>query len=112
MERDTALDSLLDLDGVQYVIGTEGYWVRFVVRRVPADIGRPHGLNYSLTLHDGDGQRLVGYDNAHPVGRGPEHDHRHGPGRVRPYAYRDAATLLSDFWADVEAVLRERGVKG
>jgi hypothetical protein len=49
MERDTALDSLLDLDGVQYVIGTEGYWVRFVVRRVPADIGRPHGLNYSLT---------------------------------------------------------------
>jgi hypothetical protein len=29
---------------------------------------------------------------------------------VRPYEYQDAATLLADFWALVDAVLRERGV--
>ena len=28
---------------------------------------------------------------------------------VRPYDYRDAATLLTDFWAEVYAVLKERG---
>ena len=29
---------------------------------------------------------------------------------TRAYAYRDAATLLADFWTMVDAVLRERGV--
>jgi hypothetical protein len=29
---------------------------------------------------------------------------------VRPYEYTDAATLLADFWAEVDAVLEERGV--
>jgi len=28
-----------------------------------------------------------------------------------PYEYKDAATLLSDFWAEVDAVLKERGVR-
>lgn len=53
------------------------------------------------------------FDNAHPVGRqrrgGPQ-DHRHRLTTVRPYDYRDAGSLLSDFWAAVDAVLRERGV--
>lgn len=30
--------------------------------------------------------------------------------RNRAYEYRDAATLLADFWTTVDAVLRERGV--
>jgi hypothetical protein len=28
---------------------------------------KPHGPDYSLTLHDGDGERLLGFDNAHPI---------------------------------------------
>ena len=28
----------------------------------------------------------------------------------RPYEYKDTAALLSDFWAEVDAVLKERGV--
>ena len=84
---------------------------------VPVTEDRPHGLNYSLTLHDANDERLVGYDNAHPVrtGAGPAgkgravRDHKHRLETVRPYAYTDAATVLADFWADVEAVLRERG---
>jgi hypothetical protein len=29
---------------------------------------------------------------------------------VRPYDYQDAATLLADFWNEVDAVLKERGI--
>jgi hypothetical protein len=75
-----------------------------------------HGLSYSLTLHDKNGKRLVGFDNAHAARAGKrrrkriEQDHRHGLRTVEPYEYRDAATLLADFWGEVEVALRERGV--
>lgn len=81
---------------------------------------RPHSLSYSFTLHAPDGTRLVGFDNAHnvPAGgsrfkrRGVATDHWHrtenDPGR--PYAFKDAETLLDDFFDEVERVLRERGV--
>ncbi len=119
MKRDLSLDALLDLDGQVLVVDPEGhYWVRFVVHRVPATAIKPHGLDYALSLHAPDGERLVGFDNAHSVrGRaGPggkarrAQDHRHRLKTVRPYDYRDAATLLADFWAEVDAVLKERGV--
>ena len=89
------------------------HWVRFVVTRVPTSPEKPHGLDYSLTLHGPDGERLVGFDNAHPAGRqkrGKPQYHRHRLRTVKPYDYQDAATLLADFWATVAAVLRERGV--
>ena len=111
--RDPALDALLDLDGQVLVVDPEGgYWVRFVVTRVPVSAEKPHGLDYSLTLHGPEGERLVGFDNAHPVERrlGEAQDHRHRLRSVKPYAYRDAATLLADFWEAVDGVLRERGV--
>jgi hypothetical protein len=118
--RDPTLDVLLDLDGQVLVVDPEGgHWVRFVVTQVPVSPEKPHGLDYSLTLHGPDGERLVGFDNAHPVARqkrgGPQ-DHRHPPVKsggqptVKAYEYRDAATLLGDFWTIVDAVLRERGV--
>jgi len=57
VERDTFLDALLDLDGQVLVIDPEGrHWVRFAARRVPASEARPHGLDYSLTLHGPDGK--------------------------------------------------------
>ena len=94
-----------------------GQWVKFLVVRTEATAERPHGLSYSLTLHAPDGKRLVGFDNAHAVmeGRGPgrrqsgEHDHRHRLRTIRSYEYMDAATLLEDFWKEVDEALRERG---
>ena len=113
-ERDPTLDTLLDLDGQVLVVDPEGHhWVRFKVTRVPASPEKPHGLDYSLTLHGPSGERMVGLDNAPPVGkseRGEPQDHEHRLRRTRPYEYRDAATLLADFWTAVDAVLRERGV--
>ncbi|MDQ2082428.1 DUF6516 family protein [Xanthobacteraceae bacterium Astr-EGSB] len=90
-----------------------GHWVRFAVTRVPVSSEKPHGLDYSLTLHGPDGERLAGFDNAHPTGgqrRGEPQDHRHRLRTIAPYEYKDVATLLADFWAVVDAVLRERGV--
>ena len=120
MERDPSLDALLELDGQVLVIDPETkHWIRFAVRRVPASEAKPHGLDYSLTLHGPDGERLMGFDNAHPVrGRsGPDGkigstlDHEHRLKAVRPYEYKDdAATLLADFWSVVDAVLREKGI--
>ena len=115
--RDPGLDVLLDLDGEVFAVDAEGkYVVRFVVKRVPPSPERPQGLSYSLTLHDETSVRLAGFDNAHPAPR-PKgrrrrtmHDHRHRLRTIRPYEYRDAAALLADFWAEVDAVLRERGV--
>ncbi|MCH8932690.1 MAG: hypothetical protein IH923_06435 [Nitrospinae bacterium] len=118
-DRDFSLDTLLDLDGQVLFVDPEGkYWVKFVVKRVDASSERPHGLNYSLTLHDEAGERLVGFDNAHSVrGRsGPSgkkekpHDHKHRIRTIKPYEYQDAAALLGDFWVEVDAVLKEKGV--
>lgn len=117
-DRDPGLDTLLDLDGQTLFVDEIGHWVKFVVRRTATTPKRPHGLSYSLTLHAPNGDRLVGFDNAHPVKerRGPstrrraEGDHRHRLRAIRPYEYKDAATLLEDFWKEVDAVLQERGL--
>ncbi|HUC11694.1 MAG TPA: DUF6516 family protein [Stellaceae bacterium] len=80
-----------------------GHWVRFVVKRVPVSPQKPHGIDYSLTMHGPEGEWLVGFDNAHPVGRRKRRepqDHRHRLRSIRPYHY----------WEAVDAVLRERGV--
>jgi Family of unknown function (DUF6516) len=112
--RDPTLDALLDLDGQVLVVDPDGgHWVRFVVTRVPISAEKPHGINYSLTLHGRDGERLAGFDNAQPVAQqkgGEPQDHRHRLRTITAYEYRDAAILLADFWETVDAVLRERGV--
>ena len=62
-DRDPGADVLLDLDGQVFVVDAKGqYWVRFSVSRVASSAERPHGLNYSLTLHGPGGHRLVGFE--------------------------------------------------
>ena len=115
MERGRSLEMLLDLDGETYIL--EGsFWVKFQVKRAPPTPEKPHGLDYSLTLHDGGGERLLGFDNAHPIREsgGPgartriEYDHKHRGERVRFYNYVNAASLLEDFWNEVNRILKER----
>jgi hypothetical protein len=117
-ERDPSLDTLLGLDGQAFFIDEDGsYWVKFEVRTCAVSPQRPHGIKYSLTLHGPKGERLVGFDNAHAMqkpadatrGAQRKHDHKHRLRTIRPYDYRDAATLLADFWKDVDDVLHELG---
>ncbi|HEY2019410.1 MAG TPA: DUF6516 family protein [Bryobacteraceae bacterium] len=116
--RDHAPDVLLDLDGQVLVDPKGDYWVKFSVQRVEPSIQRPHGLNYSLPLHGPNGERVLGFDNAHAIRQsaGPggrksvAADHRHRMGSVRPYRFKDAASLLEDFWREVDKFLSEQGV--
>lgn len=115
-KTDYDLENLLALDGDTYVIHEAGFWVKFEVKRVRPTAERPHGIQYSLTLHGPDNERLIGYDNAHAVkkNRGPggrgkaAYDHRHRFKTIRPYVYDNAMKLIDDFWKAVDQVLKER----
>lgn len=111
---------LLDLHMETIEVG-KGYWVSIRAREVPPDEGRPHGVQYAITLHAPGGRRLLGYDNAHapPVSRsGPARrsqrvavfDHVHRGDSVQLYEFRSAADLVIDFWADAEIILAKEGV--
>ncbi|WP_235610653.1 toxin-antitoxin system TumE family protein [Bordetella sp. H567] len=113
------MDTLLLLDGESFVADKAGrFWVKFEVQSVEVSVHRPHGVKYSLTLHNDSGERILGFDNAHPVKErtGPgaqtriEYDHKHKGQRVRFYTYTDAATLIRDFWQEVELILQERSL--
>jgi hypothetical protein len=108
---DYELEALLSLDGQEFKFAA-GYVVKYRVRRVRAAAGRPHGIKYSLTLHDPRGKRIYGIDNAHKVGQVREFDHRHryGSNRLVAYEYPGPVGLLEDFLKEVERILLERGV--
>lgn len=118
--KDHSLDTLLDLDGETFFVDEKkSYCVRFQVTVIEPTVEKPHGIDYSLTLHDPKGERILGYDNAHPTQAtdGPggkktrSQDHRHRYNNVRPYSFIDAATLVTDFWRNVEKLLKEIGVR-
>ena len=111
MPTDHELEALLSLDGFEFQFAA-GYRVKIAAQQVAATEARPHGIRYSLTLHDADGRRIYGLDNAHRARRQrPEFDHRHryGERRIVPYVYRGPVELLEDFYREVERILRERG---
>jgi Family of unknown function (DUF6516) len=113
------LEFLLAFDGRVHHL-ERGYWVKFEIGRVKPTAERPHGLSYSFTLHDADGNRLVGFDNAHRVpslasgySRAKvENDHwrRTGDDPGRPYVFTTADQLLADFFAEARRVLNDHGI--
>lgn len=108
---DYELETLLNLDGYEFRF-VAGYAVKFEVRQVKPSRGHPYGVKYSLTLHDPEGRRIYGIDNAHGTGPRREFDHRHphGARKMVRYAYRGPVVLLEDFFREVERILQERGV--
>lgn len=60
------LQYLLELDGEVFPM-KNGFWTFIVARLVTPNASIPHGLRYSLTLHDRNNQRVLGYDNAHAI---------------------------------------------
>lgn len=109
---DHELAFLLSLDGLEFQFA-RGHVVKIEARELGATKHRPHGVKYSLTLHDPAGRRIYGIDNAHGIRRRTEYDHRHvyGARKTRPYGYRGPAELLEDFYGEVERIMQERGVR-
>jgi len=65
-QPDQTISTLLVLD--RSVLEQEGgFWIKIEARRVEPTEFIPHGIRYSLTLHNRYGARLLGYDNAHAV---------------------------------------------
>ncbi|SEB22572.1 hypothetical protein [Variovorax sp. YR216] len=51
MKRDAAIDTLLDLHESVLDQGS-GYWIKLEAWRVEVSKQIPHGIRYSLTLHE------------------------------------------------------------
>lgn len=115
MEYDAAVATLLELDGSILDQGS-GYWIELRAWRVAPSAHIPHGIRYSLSLHEPHGRRILGYDNAHAV-RPPkkfkyagriltfDHTRRHASDKGVPYEFTNAQQLLEDFFADVDRIL-------
>ena len=110
-KKDLGTDNLLALNGDRYFVDEKGeFEVVFKVVGVEVTPQVPHGLKYTLMLLNAKGDRIVCFDNAHAVkkGSGPgkkrtkQFDHKHIGNRVTPYDFKDALTLLEDFWAEVD----------
>lgn len=90
-----------------------GYWTKIEAKAVSPNDKIPHGIKYSLTLHDKNNTRVIGYDNAHGIkpkrnnycGKRLEWDHKHERHVVTPYEFETAAQLLEDFWNDVNSII-------
>jgi hypothetical protein len=114
------LEYLLAFDGREQHY-PDGYFVKFEIKRIDPTPERPHGLRYSFTLHGPEGTRLVGFDNAHPVGSvggrykkkpvAADHWHRTENDPGRPYRFVNAERLVDDFFDEVERVLTQRGIE-
>lgn len=112
-QKDYGLDALLSLDGEVYPMDN-GYWTKFVVGEVYKTPNIPHGIKYSLTLHDKHNQRVLGFDNAHAIkpknkkygAKKVTWDHKHKYDQVDNYEFENAGQLIEDFWEAVETLLR------
>ena len=110
----TGLETLLDLDDSIFE-QEAGFWIKIEAKMVEASPSIPHGVRYSLTLHNQYGTRVMGYDNAHAVkpprkgyaGRRLEYDHRHRSASDKgvPYVFLSAQQLLEDFFAETDRVI-------
>ena len=109
---DATLEMLLQLHGEVFPMD-DGFWTKFEAYRVEPDEHIPHGVRYSLTLHDRTNRRVLGFDNAHGFrparkrdgARKTAWDHKHERETVVPYEFETAGQLLVDFWEAVEKLI-------
>lgn len=96
------------LDGEVFPLDN-GCWVKFEAKRVKPNSAIPHGVKYSLTLHDKRNHRVIGYDNAHSFkptqkygAKKESYDHIHKKMDIVSYEFESAAQLMEDFWKSVD----------
>jgi hypothetical protein len=113
--EDQGLDTLLSLDGEIFPMDN-GYWVKIEAWRVEPNEQIPHGVRYSLTLHDRYNRRVLGFDNAHAskagrrrfIARKTTWDHKHDEDKTTDYGFESPDQLLEDFWREAERIMTER----
>jgi|SRR6185437_1734223 len=118
-ERVIGLKVLLDMNG-GFPLAKDGViYTKFDAKEVVPSIHIPHGISYSLTLHDrelgitADSSRIFGLDNAHGgkftknkyISRKIEWDHVHKFDRIYDYTFVDCEQLLNYYWENVRSIL-------
>lgn len=58
MKSDAGIENLIDLNG-SILEQEHGYWIKLEAWRVEATEQIPHGIRYSLTLHEPHGHRVL-----------------------------------------------------
>jgi hypothetical protein len=110
-----SLNTLLELNGYTFRLD-KGFWVKFEAYLVTVTDQIPHGISYSITLHDRHNRRVVGFDNAHahssPRSRRKKFgcrrvtwDHKHNRETVFQYDFESPAQLIEDFWEEVGKIV-------
>lgn len=109
------MESLLDLNGIEFKRDKE-YWIKIKAAKVKPTPNRPHGIKYSLTLHDRNNTRVLGFDNAHKFsppkknkysGRIVAFDHKHRYTKVFPYEFESPGQLLEDFFREADKIMSD-----
>ena len=96
---DYDLQILLDLATARQEIKA-GWWFKIEARRVSPPGQVPDDIRYSLTLHDPDNNRVLGFDNDH------QYHHRHRPdGSVTNYTFSTCGDLATAFFDVVDTYL-------
>jgi hypothetical protein len=110
-ENNSSLHTLLELNGEIFPMDS-GYWTKIEAYKVAPNKHIPHGIRYSMTLHDSYNKRILGFDNAHafkPVrkkygARKITWDHKHRYEIISPYEFESANQLLENFWNEVRQI--------
>ena len=112
IKEDFGLETLLDLDGEIFPM-ENGFWIRFEAFKTEPSKQIPHGIKYSLTLHDRNNTRVLGFDNAHAYkpkrkksgAKKVTWDHQHKKDMVKDYEFDSPGKLLEDFWSEVDRIM-------
>jgi len=105
-KKDFGLETVLDLNGEIFPM-ENGFWIKFEAYKTEPMGHIPHGIKYSLTLHDRNSTRILDFDNAHLYkpkrrkygARKVTWDHLHKIEEIHSYEFESASQLLEDFWA-------------
>ncbi len=83
---------------------------------------RPHPYRYELVLHDLSNERILGFDNAHPVSRtsgrfkrrspNSDHFHRNRTDTGTPYEFVSLTQVLEEFFSHATEALQKLGLSG
>jgi len=114
-EDDASLNTLLELNGEIFPMDN-GYWTKIEAYRTEPDRHIPHGIRYSITLHDRYNHRVLGFDNAHAYKPKKKKfgackitwDHKHRREKILPYEYESSSQLLEDFWLETEQIIGKK----
>lgn len=107
---------VLSLDGIHYKL-PDGKSIKFSFTKISVSEGVPLGIKYSLTLHDINNVRILGFDNKHSPKitrksfksrqRNFDHKHRYPEDAGIEYDFVDFPTLIEDFYNEVERYLKK-----